>query len=591
MKFKHLLKRFLIWRIRHVSDRTFVLALSIIVGISTGLVAVIIKNSVHLIQSLLKNWISTETESLLYFLYPITGITLAVLFARYIIRQHVGHGIPTVLFAISKTKGRIRQHNMFSSIVSSALTVGFGGSVGLEGPTVATGAAVGSNLGRLFHLNYKQIILMLGCASTGAMAAIFKAPVAAIVFALEVIMLDLTMASLVPLLLASVSAVLTSFLFMGQNILYPVNITHVFEVAEVPLYILLGVVAGLLSVYFTKVYMFIVGLFGKIKHVGWKLLVGGTSLGMLIFFMPSLYGEGYEVINTALSGDFSFLFENTLYSSFQDNFIAVVLVFLLVLLTKVIATSATFGAGGVGGIFAPSLFLGSNLGLMFGLIANQFGYDVSLVNFALVGMAGSIAGIIHAPLTAIFLIAEITGGYQLFIPLMIVSTISYATVKLFTSNSVYTIQLAKRGQLMTHHKDKAMLSMLKLNQLIETDFLKVYEEANLRDIVALIKKSKRNIFPVLDDENNLVGIVLLDDIRDIIFEPELYDKVHVSDIMISPTQYLVKLDESMETVAEKFQLSGNFNLPVVDNGKYVGFISRAKVFSQYRRILKQFSED
>jgi CIC family chloride channel protein len=591
MNFKHLLKRFLIWRIRHISDRSFVLFLSVIVGVSAGLVAVIIKNSVHFIQFLLKDWISSEVESLLYIFYPLVGISLAVLFARYIIRQHVGHGIPTVLFSISKTKGRIRQHNMFSSIVSSALTVGFGGSVGLEGPTVATGAAVGSNLGRMFHLNYKQIILLLGCACTGAMAAIFKAPVAAIVFALEVIMLDLTMASLVPLLLASVSAVLTSYLFLGQNVLYPVDISAVFEIREVPLFIILGVFSGLLSVYFTKMYMYVGRVFALIKTRGGKLVTGGLVLGLLIFLMPSLYGEGYEVINSALSGNADYLFEGTIYASLSNNFWAIIVVFVVVLLAKVIATSATFGAGGVGGIFAPSLFLGSNLGLMFAFVANQLGYGVSVTNFALVGMAGAIAGIIHAPLTSIFLIAEITGGYQLFIPLMIVSTISYVTVKLFTKNSVYTMQLAKRGQLITHHKDKALLSMLHVDELVETNFKKLHEDDTLHDIVNAVSNSKRNIYPVLDTENMLIGIVVLDDIRDILFKPELYDQISVRELMISPTPYLVSIDDNMEHVAEKFQRTGNFNLPVVDHGKYVGFVSRAKVFSHYRRMLKRFSDD
>jgi CIC family chloride channel protein len=565
--------------------------LAIIVGISAGLVAVIIKNSVHLIQSLIHNLVSSDSETILYIFFPLIGITLALLFANFIVKKHVGHGIPTVLFSISKTKGRIRPHNMFSSIVASALTVGFGGSVGLEGPTVATGAAVGSNLGRMFHLNYKQVVLLLGCACTGAMAAIFKAPVAAIVFALEVIMLDLTMASLVPLLLASLSAILTSYLFMGQGFIYPVNLESTFVIKEVPLFVVLGIFAGFLSVYFTKMYMWVGDMFKKVKNKWYRLLSGGLLIGLLVFLFPSLYGEGYEVINAALSGDAGHLFENTIYSSYSGSFIALIGAFVLVLLFKVIATSATFSAGGVGGIFAPSLFLGANLGLMFALIANHLGYDVSPTTFALVGMAGTIAGIIHAPFMSIFLIAEITGGYQLFIPLMIVSTISYVTVKLFTSNSVYTIQLAKRGELITHHKDKALLSMLSVDELIETNFHKVYEGDTLRDVVQVISKSKRNVYPVVDADNVLKGIVVMDDIRDIIFKPELYDEITVQEIMISPKPYLINVSDNMESVAEKFHRTGNFNLPVVEEGRYIGFISRARVFSHYRRILKQISDD
>jgi CIC family chloride channel protein len=591
MNFQKIFKRLLIWRIRHVSDRAFMIFLAIIVGILAGLVAVIIKNSVHLIQGLLKDWFTTESENLLFIFYPVVGILLAVIFARYIIRRHVGHGIPTVLFSISKTKGKIRAHNLYSSIVTSALTVGFGGSVGLEGPTVATGAAYGSNLGRLFHLNYKQIILLLGCASTAAMAAIFKAPVAAIVFALEVIMLDLTMASLVPLLLASASAVLTSYLFMGQNVLYPVTHADAFQISNIPFYVILGIFAGFLSVYFTKMYMYIGRVFEGIRSWVLKLITGGFILGILIFLFPSLYGEGYEAINAALSGNTEHLFDNTFYFGLQGQIGVLILVFVFVLLFKVVATAVTFNTGGVGGIFAPSLFLGSNLGLMFSFVVKWLGWDISPTNFALVGMAGAIAGIIHAPLTAIFLIAEITGGYELFLPLMIVAAISYATVKLFTSNSVYTIQLAKRGELMTHHKDKAVMSMLKIENLVETNFRKVYEEDTLGDVVKQIARSNRNIFPVLNDNNELKGIVVLDDIRDIIFKPEMYDSVSVKDIMISPEPYLVNINENMEKVAEKFQLTGNFNLPVVDGEKYVGFVSRAKVFSNYRRLLKKFSDD
>ncbi len=591
MNFKNLLKRFLVWRLRHVSDRSFMLFLSIVVGISVGLVAVTIKNSVHLIQSFVHNFITSDTDGLLFLLLPLIGISLVVIFANFIIKRHVGHGIPMVLFSISKTKGRIRPHNMFSSIVSSALTVGFGGSVGLEGPTVATGAAVGSNLGQMFHLNYKQITLLLGCACTGAMAAIFKAPVAAIVFALEVIMLDLTMASLVPLLLASVSAVLTSYLFMGQNFLYPVTLTSTFDIGDLPFFLILGILAGFLSVYFTKMYMWVGEMFKKIKNQWMRLLTGGLLLGLLIFLFPSLYGEGYEVINATLSGSTQHLFEQTIYSSYVGNFGVLILVFVLLLLFKVVATSATFGAGGVGGIFAPSLFLGSNLGLMFALVAHNLGYNIPTTTFALVGMGGTIAGIIHAPLTSIFLIAEITGGYQLFIPLMIVSTISYVTVRLFTSNSVYTIQLAKRGELITHHKDKALLSMLRVDEFVETNFHKIYEEATLRNVVQIIQKSNRNVFPVVSADNTLRGIVVLDDIRDIIFKQELYDKISIEEIMISPKPFLVNIDDDMESVAEKFHRTGNFNLPVVDNGKYVGFVSRAKIFSHYRRMLKKFSDD
>jgi chloride channel protein, CIC family len=588
--FSRLLRKFLFWRVRNVSDKVFIMSLAVLVGILVGLGAVIIKNSVHLIQAGAKGWFSEQAENYLLFLYPLVGISLTVIIARYVIRQRVGHGIPTVLYAISKDNGRIKKHNTFSSIITSAITVGFGGSVGLEGPTVATGAAIGSNLGQVFHLNYKQIMLLLGCACTGAMAAIFKAPIAAIVFAIEVIMLDLTMASLVPLLISSVTAALTSYLFFGQNFIYFVEKTDIFKLVDVPFYILLGIAAGLISVYFTKTYLFIGKSFERITSRWKKLIIGGSLLGLLIFLFPSLYGEGYEVINACLHGDTSHLFNSTLYFNYQNNTIVFILAFAMVIMFKVVATSLTFSAGGVGGIFAPALFLGANLGLFFQKIAGMLNINISATNFALVGMAGTIAGIIHAPLTAIFLIAELTGGYGLILPLMIVSTISFATVKIFTPNSVYTMQLAKRGELMTHHKDKAMLSMLKLDRMVEKNFLTVKEDYTLGQLVEVIQKSTRNIYPVVDDDNMLKGIVILDHVRHIMFNKDMYDDNFVRNLMFTPSP-IVDISDSMEVVAEKFQQSGNYNMPVTDNGKYIGFISRARIFSSYRRMLKHFSED
>lgn len=590
MKANTLLRRFLIWRVRHVSHKQFIMILAVIIGLSVGFSAVIIKNSVHLIQSLLNNHISVNYHHYLYFVYPGIGIFITVIFINYILKQTVGHGIPSVLYAISKNNGIIKAHNIFSSIVSSALTVGFGGSVGLEGPTVATGAAIGSNIGRLFHLNHKQIILLLGCACAGAMSAIFKAPIAGIVFALEVIMLDLTMASLVPLLLASASAALTSYFFLGQDVLYSVDVIGKFKMTDVPYYLMLAIVTGMVSVYFTKVYMKVGAIFGKIKTWQNKLLIGGLTLGVLIFFFPSLYGEGYEDINSALRGDYSYLFDSTLYAGFKESIWIMLGLFMLTIIFKVIATSVTFGTGGVGGIFAPSLFLGVNTGLFFAKVVRLTGVNISETNFALVGMAGLIAGVIHAPLTAIFLIAEITGGYELFMPLMLVATISYATTKIFEKNSVYTIQLAKRGELITHDKDKAILSMMKIDTMIERNFHPVNIDGTLEDLVETISKSSRNVFPVVDDENIFHGLVIMDDIRHIMFKPELYKTTSIENLMFMPPTFVNRYD-TMEEVARKFQESGKYVLPVLEDTKYVGFVSRANVFSKYRRMLKHFSDD
>ncbi len=587
---KLLLKKILIWRIRHVSDRVFLIILALIIGVIAGFVAVVMKNSVFLIQDILKGWFSIEKGNILFIFYPIIGISLAVIFSRFLIKRKVGHGIPTVLHAISKTKGQIPGHNMFSSIITAALTVGFGGSVGLEGPVVATGAAYGSRMGMLFHLNHKQIILLLGCACTGAMSAIFKAPVAAVIFALEVIMLDLTLSSLIPLLLASATALITSYLFMGQNVLYPVDLKDAFVISYLPFYAILGVFTGFLSVYFTKMYIFIGNIFDRFKSWTSRLIVGGLILGLLIFLLPSLYGEGYEIINAALSGSAGQVFENTFFYNYQGEFVAIIIVFALILLLKVIATSVTFHSGGVGGIFAPCLFLGANTGLIFSLIIKRLGWNISSINFALVGMAGAIAGIIHAPLTAVFLIAEITGGYDLFLPLMIVAAISYATVKIFTPNSVYTFQLAKRGELLTHNADKNMLSLIKMESLIEKNFLTIREDADLSALVRVIADSTRDIFVVVDDENTLKGIISLNDIRHLMFKRHLYRKTFVKDLMYMP-EIILDIGMSVEEIAEIFHKTGQYNLPVVHNGKYIGFISKANVFAKYRRLIKYYSND
>ena len=578
------------FKIRYLKGHSFLYILAVIVGLGVGLAAVIIKNLVHFIREALENGFQGDYIRYYIFILPVVGITLAVLYIKYINKRPVGHGIPGVLFAISKNNGIIRSHNLFSSIITSALTVGFGGSVGLEGPTVATGGAVGSNLGRALKLNYKEITLLISCACAGALSAIFKAPIAGIVFALEVIMLDMTMWAVIPLLISSASAALTSYLFLGQNVLYSFQVTEAFKMGQIHWYLILGVVVGLLSVYFTKSYIYIMAIFDKVRGAWKKILLAGGLLGAIIFFFPALYGEGYEVVNLGLRGEYLHLLDDTFFEGWKDTFALTAFYILLVIGIKVIATTLTFAAGGIGGIFAPSLFMGANTGLLFGLLLNQLGVDVSVSNMALVGMASMIAGVIHAPLTAIFLIAEITGGYELFFPLMLASTIAYGTTRTFVKNSVYTVQLAKRGELMTHHKDRNILLMMKVSELIETDFIPVKADSTLRDLVHVITKSHRNIFPVLDEENNLKGIVKLDDIRNIMFHQEMYDTTKIRDLMITP-EWTIQTGDPMESVARQFSESGRYNLPVLRNGKYLGFVSRARVFSSYREMLKHFSDD
>ena len=588
--FRKILLSIQLFRRRYLTDRQYMLALSVVIGFLSGLAAVIIKNSVHWIQGVLTSGFDIRFDNVMFIFYPVIGIIITVLFIRFILRQYVGDGVPTVLYAISKNKGILKAHNMFSSMITSSITVGFGGSVGLEGPTVATGAAIGSNISRFLHLNYKQTVTMLAVASAAAMSAIFKAPIAGIVFAVEVIMLDLTIASLTPLLLASVTAALTSYFFLGMNVLYPFDIVRVFMMKDIGLYVLLGIFTGLVSLYFTRIYLYFQNFFSKISKWYWRLAIGGISLGVIVFLFPSLYGEGYRATNSVLHGQTDTLFENSLFYGLQGNLTAVFILMSVVLILKVMATSLTFGAGGIGGIFAPTLFTGAHAGLLFAMAFKALGcVDLSETNFALVGMAGLIAGVIHAPLTAIFLIAEITGGYELFMPLMITAVISFITIRIFTANSVYTIQLAKRGELMTHHQDKNVLAMIDMNELIETNFKVVDGEATLGDLVAVIEDANRNIFPVVDKEGYFLGHVILDDVRHVMFKPEIYATTRVKDLMRIPV-YTISPDDTVEQIAQKFQSSGKYNLAVLRHGKYLGYISKANLFGQYRAKLKEVSE-
>lgn len=586
-----LLKKIFIWRLRHVSNRQFMILLSIVVGISSGLAAVIIKQSVGIIHHFVHEAISMKGFGWLYLVTPGIGILLAVAFIKYIVRRPVRHGIPNVLYAISKNHGQMNRHNMISSVIASSFTVGFGGSVGLEGPTVSTGAAIGSNIGKILHLNYRQVTLLLGCACAGAMSAIFKAPIAAIVFSLEVIMLDLTLTSLVPLLLSSASAIVISYLFLGQEVLYPFNIESTYTLNELIFYVLLGFVCGLVATYFTRMYKYIERLFDKTNN-GWnRLLIGATTLGILMFFFPHLFGEGYEVINGALNNNLNYLHDVGIFSHFNDTFINFIIIMVLTIGVKVIATSVTFGSGGVGGIFAPTLFMGANTGVLFATLINKLGWiELPIKNFALIGMAGLIAGVLHAPLTGLFLIADISGGYSMFLPLMITATISFVTAKTFEKHSVYTHQLAHRKELLTHDKDQNIMTMMEVNKLIETDFAILSPEANLGDLVKVISKAHRNLFPVVDDEGILQGMIKMDDIRQIIFEPEKYKIVKVKDLMYMP-EFFISPDDSMEDLVEIFRKSSRFNVAVIDKGKYLGFISRANAFTAYRNHLKMISSD
>jgi chloride channel protein, CIC family len=579
------------WKNRHIQNSQFILILSFIVGIMSGLAAVLLKNTVHYTFYLISHGFQFEKQNFLYLALPLAGIILTVIFVKFILKKDISHGVSRILYAISKRNGVLEAHHTFSSMIGSTLTVAFGGSVGLEAPIVTTGSAIGSNLGRLFRLNHKTLIVLIGCGAAGAIAGIFKAPIAAVVFAIEVLMIDLTLTSLIPLLISAVTGATIAYFLSGKSVLFIFELTDPFILKQIPLFIILGIFTGLASVYFTRTNEFVEDRFRKIKKYYIRIITGGISLGVLIFVFPSLFGEGYPVLQEVLKGKGYELINYDLFQNLKDEYWFLLLIIFLILVFKAIATAITTGSGGVGGIFAPSLFMGGISGLFVAKVLNQFTFtQVSEVNFALVGMAGMMSGVMHAPLTGIFLIAEITGGYELLTPLIISSTISYLTIIYFEPHSIYSKRLAQRGELFTHHKDKAMLSLMKVKSLLETNFNTVDLEATLGDFVKIVTQSKRNVFPVVDKENNFYGVIFINDIRNIVFERELYDTTFVKDLMFMP-EPLVGPDESMEDVARKFGESDHYNLPVIKDGKYLGFVSRANVFSAYRKLLKEFSDE
>ncbi len=582
------LVKFLKWRAKHIPQQRFVLILSIFIGFFTGLVSVALKNTTHFIQHLLQSGFFTKYYNPYYFVFPVIGIVITVLIKK-LIKHNVGEGVPSTLFAISRKQGFMRGYRMYGSFITSIFTVGFGGSVGLEGPAVSTGSAIGSNLGKLFHLNFKSRILMISCSTAGAIAAIFNAPIAAIIFTIEIFSLDLTFSSLIPLLMASASGAVTSIFLQGNDYLFHYKYIEPFNVADVPFYLLLGVFAAFASVYFHKIYFTVETYFNKFKSTTTRVLVGGLLLGSLIFLIPPLYGEGYETINHLLNGNVQAVIEGSiLYDYIEDNWI-ILLVLLGLVLFKVFATSFTMGAGGVGGVFAPALFIGSSLGFVFSSFVNRLNFvNIPTSNFTLVGMAGLMAGVLHAPLTAIFMIAEITGGYELFVPLMLVSAISFLVTRSITPHSIYTEQLAQKGDVLTHDKDHAILTLLSLEKIVETNFKPVHPEMQLGDLVKVVATSRRNMFPVVNKEQELVGVLTLDDFRHLMFDQSVYTTTTVSQLM-SPPPVLIEKSEDMNQVMKKFQDTGAWNLPVVDNGKYFGFISKSKLFSVYRRKLIEFN--
>ncbi len=588
------LVRFIQWREKHISAKNFTLILAVLVGLCAAFAALVLKTLIHTVQHFLTENFTTDGANYLYLLYPVVGIFIAGLFIRYIVRDDIGHGVTKILYAISRKQAHIRPHNMYSSVIASSITIGFGGSVGAEAPIVLTGSAIGSNLGRLFRVDARTMMLLVGCGAAGAVAGIFKAPIAGLVFTIEVLLIDLTMSSLMPLLISSVTAATVSYIATGTESMFHFTMANSFTMERIPYVILMGIICGFVSLYFSETMNKLEDFFRRYKNPYVKFVIGGIALSLLIFLFPSLYGEGYETIELLLNGTGDIEWGDAMAGSFFAGHSRMLLVYLaLVVMFKVFATTATNAGGGCGGIFAPSLFLGCVTGFIFSHLCNTIGMNVYLPenNFALFGMAGLMSGVMHAPLTGIFLIAELTGGYDLFLPLMITSAFSYLTIRIFQSHSIYSMRLAKKGELLTHDKDQSILTLMRTENVIEKDFRATTADMELGAFTTVISDSRRNLFPVLNKDNRLIGIVQLDDVRHYMFRSELYRRYTVDKFMRAPAAR-ISVNDAMDVVMRKFDDTSAWNLPVEDeDGRYLGFVSRSKIFNEYRKIMLDYSDE
>lgn len=586
---KRVLKRFLEWREANIPEQFFILILAFVVGVLCSIAAAILKNAIHLIADYGTRLFTVDDLYIGYLFTPVIGVVITYLFVKYIVKDDISHGVTKILYALSQRKSRLKPHNMWSSVVASSITIGMGGSVGAESPIVMTGSAIGSNIGRFFHLEHKNLMLLLGCGAAGAVAGIFKAPITGLIFVIEVLLMDLTLTSVMPLLISSVTAASISYLIFGTEAQFAYTATEAFDISRIPWVIVLGVLCGLSGLYFTKISF---GLEKKLKGMPqyWKrLIVCALILSSLIFLLPPLYGEGYITISSLIGSNPEEIMRGSLFERMEGEAWVFPLFLLLAIFTKVFATVATNAGGGAGGVFAPSLFIGALVGFAFSYLMNRLGLSIHLPqdNFALMGMAGVMAGVMHAPLTGTFLIAELTGGYNLFLPLLVVSTTSYGTIKLFLPHSIYSLRLAEQGKLLTHNKDKAVMTLMQVEHVLENDFSILSPRMTLGDTVRIFGESKRNIFPVVNDKGRMVGLVLLDNIRNIMFRPELYDRFVVETFMVSPPARVVNT-MSMDMIMKIFDDTGAWNLPVEDEeGRYLGFVSKSMIFNQYRSVLNQ----
>ena len=582
------------WRLRHLSEQTMLLLLAVVVGLLSGLAAVALKTLVHYAGALVGGLSDISSFPFIVFFLPLVGILLTMLFVKYVVRGDIGHGLPSVLLAISRNRSALPAKNMWSSLVASTLTVAFGGSVGLEAPIASTGSAIGSNIGRWFRLSPKSVRLLLGCGAAGAIAGIFKAPFAGIMFVLEVFLFDLTATTALPLLIASLTASTVAYFLMGTGVQFRFTVEEHFALSQLPYYALLGAFCAAVSVYFLRVTDKVEGWFARRRSPWVRMLLGGLLLGVLVVFFPPLYGEGYSSLTELLHGNPDSLFAGTPYRHLAGNaWVTLGILFALIAL-KGVATATTIGSGGVGGTFGPSLVIGGLSGYFIAMLCNQLGLPAqSTANFALVGMAAVMTGVMHAPFMATFLIAEITGGYELLVPLLTASAVTYLCINPFEHHSIYARKLAAKGDLLTHDKDASAWHLMDMNSLIETNFVVVRSGDHLRDLVDAIQNSRRNLFPVLSDDDKFLGVIVLDDVRKIIFRPELYDTVVVDELMHPMSEGdLVRSSDSLSDVVEKFRISDRYNLVVIDdNQNYLGFLSRANTFSAYRRFISDTSDE
>lgn len=585
------LKRLFILRYKYISQKNFVYLLSLVIGLLSGLVSVAIKNVTFFIQWLLE--ISLKiSENKTYFILPILGLWIVYLLLKRFSKKANVLGIPFVLFSLSKKNGILNRDSVYWPLFAAPITVGFGGSVGLLGPAIVSASALSSNLSKAFHLDRKTRSLLIGCAAAGAIASIFKSPIAAIIFAIEVFSLDLTIISLLPLLIASVSSVLTSYFFLGDSVLFNFNVTDKFVISDTPFYIVLGIATAMGSIYFSKIYFGILAFFNRFKTNGQKLIFGGLAIGIMLYFIPPLYGEGFSFINDLLQGQTNHALGKTPFDSHLDNIWVVIALLIGITVFKAIAMTTTFAAGGIGGIIIPTLVMGSALGNVVAKVINNLGFNfqVSEANFTLVGMAGLIAGVLHAPLTAIFLIAEISGGYDLFVPLMITVSISFLITRNVIEHNIYSKELAEKGELLTHNKDQNVLTLMSLDSVIEHDFISLRPEMTLGDMLHQgVAKSNRNLFPVVNQNNQLIGILLVDHIRDVMFDQSLYKSTTVETFMQLPPEFIHYETDTMKMVMKKFQDTNAWNLPVIKDEKYYGFVSKSKLLTAYRRELINFT--